>query len=152
MESADFRYEKCVLRATAVSIGNLIRLRRSRLMLAGGGRSLQIDLVGVCWAFHVSDTVESRESDAASPIEPALPQFFGTYCFLGSGQDHGRWSLRALASNVLEALQIVKPDTVIRWYRFGFWAYWRWSGEPVRPALGHRLLTIAFALLRDGRS
>jgi hypothetical protein len=33
--------------------------------------------------------------------------------------------LYALAPNILGALQIVKPDTVIRWHRAGFRVYWR---------------------------
>jgi hypothetical protein len=47
--------------------------------------------------------------------------------------------LYALAPNVLDALEIVKPDTVIRWHRAGFRTYWRWgsrsrSGRPRTPA------------------
>ena len=38
-------------------------------------------------------------------------------------------SLYALAPNVLNALQIAKPDTVIRWHRAGFRAYWRWKSR-----------------------
>jgi hypothetical protein len=37
--------------------------------------------------------------------------------------------LYALSPNVLKALQIVKPDTVIRWHRAGFRAYWRWKSR-----------------------
>lgn len=37
--------------------------------------------------------------------------------------------LYALAPNVLDALKIVKPDTVIRWHRAGFRAYWRWKSR-----------------------
>jgi transposase InsO family protein len=37
--------------------------------------------------------------------------------------------LYALAPGVLAALQIVKPDTVIRWHRAGFRAYWRWKSR-----------------------
>jgi hypothetical protein len=45
----------------------------------------------------------------------------------------------ALAPNVLEALKIVKPETVLRWDRAGFRAYWRWKarsrgGRPSIPA------------------
>ena len=44
-----------------------------------------------------------------------------------------------LAPNVLEALKIVKPETVLRWHRAGFRAYWRWKarsrgGRPRIPA------------------
>jgi hypothetical protein len=30
----------------------------------------------------------------------------------------------------LDALKIVKPETVIRWHRAGFRAYWRWKSRP----------------------
>ena len=42
------------------------------------GRSLQIDLVGGCWAIPVSDILASRESDASAPTECAPPQVSGT--------------------------------------------------------------------------
>ena len=38
--------------------------------------------------------------------------------------------LYALVPSVLDALQIVKPDTVIRWHRAGFRAYWRRKSGP----------------------
>src|SRR5207342_2309927 len=37
--------------------------------------------------------------------------------------------LYRLAPGVLDALKIVKPDTVIRWHRMGFRAYWRWKSK-----------------------
>jgi transposase InsO family protein len=37
--------------------------------------------------------------------------------------------LYRLAPSVLDALQIVKPETVIRWHRAGFRAYWRWKSR-----------------------
>jgi hypothetical protein len=42
------------------------------------------------------------------------------------------------APGVLDALKIVRPETVIRWHRAGFRAYWRWkprprSGRPKTP-------------------
>jgi hypothetical protein len=40
--------------------------------------------------------------------------------------------LYALAPSVLAVLQIVKPDTVIRWHRAGFRAYWRWKSRIAR--------------------
>jgi transposase InsO family protein len=38
--------------------------------------------------------------------------------------------LYGLAPGVVEALKIVKPETVIRWHRAGFRAYWRWKSRP----------------------
>jgi hypothetical protein len=35
--------------------------------------------------------------------------------------------LYRLALGVLDALKIVRPETVIRWHRAGFGAYWRWK-------------------------
>jgi transposase InsO family protein len=37
--------------------------------------------------------------------------------------------LYALVPSILDALQIVKPNTVIRWHRAGFRAYWRWKSR-----------------------
>jgi hypothetical protein len=38
--------------------------------------------------------------------------------------------LYRLAPGVLDALKIVTPETVIRWHRTGFRAYWRWKSRP----------------------
>ena len=32
-----------------------------------------------------------------------------------------------------QALVIVKPDTVLRWHRYGFRLYWRWKSRPRGP-------------------
>src|SRR5262245_34871449 len=41
-----------------------------------------------------------------------------------------------LAPGVLDALKIIRPETVIRWHRAGFRAYWHWKSRPLggRPA------------------
>jgi hypothetical protein len=46
-------------------------------------------------------------------------------------------ALYRLAPDVLDALKIVRPETVIRWHRAGFRAYWRWKSRPRggRPAV-----------------
>ena len=38
--------------------------------------------------------------------------------------------LYRLAPAVLDALKILKPETLIRWHRAGFRAYWRWKARP----------------------
>jgi hypothetical protein len=38
--------------------------------------------------------------------------------------------LYRLAPDVVNALKILTPDTVIRWHRAGFRAYWRWKSRP----------------------
>jgi len=47
--------------------------------------------------------------------------------------------LYRLSPKVLDALKIFQPETVIRWHRAGFRAYWRWrsgprGGRPKTPA------------------
>jgi hypothetical protein len=32
--------------------------------------------------------------------------------------------------SILEALTIVRPETVVRWHRVGFRCYWRWKSRP----------------------
>jgi hypothetical protein len=56
--------------------------------------------------------------------------FVGLYCF---------------SPKVLDALKILKPETVLRWHRAGFRAYWRWKsrscgGRPKTPADARRLI------------
>ena len=53
--------------------------------------------------------------------------------------------LYRLAPDVLDALKIVRPETVIRWHRAGFRAYWRWksiprSGRPKTPLETRQLI------------
>jgi len=38
--------------------------------------------------------------------------------------------LSSLAPSTLNALTIVKPETVVRWHRAGFRSYWRWKSRP----------------------
>ena len=38
--------------------------------------------------------------------------------------------LYRLAPRVLEALKIIRPETLMRWHRAGFRAYWRWKSRP----------------------
>ena len=39
-------------------------------------------------------------------------------------------ALYRMAPGVLDALKILKPQTVIRWHRAGFRTYWRWKSRP----------------------
>ncbi|MGA8155260.1 MAG: hypothetical protein WB822_03405, partial [Rhodoplanes sp.] len=40
--------------------------------------------------------------------------------------------LYRLFPNLRDALAVVRPETVIRWHRAGFRAYWRWRSRPRR--------------------
>ena len=53
--------------------------------------------------------------------------------------------LYRLAPTIINALTIVKPETVIKWHRAGFKLYWRWKsrrrgGRPVVPLEVRRLI------------
>jgi transposase InsO family protein len=38
--------------------------------------------------------------------------------------------LYRLAPRVLDALKIIRPETLLRWHRAGFQTYWRWKSRP----------------------
>jgi hypothetical protein len=38
--------------------------------------------------------------------------------------------LYRLTPGVLEALKIIRPETLLRWHRAGFRVYWRWKSRP----------------------
>src|SRR5450830_973700 len=53
--------------------------------------------------------------------------------------------LYRLFPRVCDALAIIKPDTIIRWHRAGFRAYWRWKsrrrgGRPTVPPETRKLI------------
>jgi hypothetical protein len=50
------------------------------------------------------------------------------------------WMTRLMPS-LLDLTQIVRPETVLRWHRVGFRAYWRWKsrGRPGRPKIDREL-------------
>ncbi len=53
--------------------------------------------------------------------------------------------LYRLLPGVLDALKIIRPETLMRWHRAGFQAYWRWKsrprgGRPKTPADIRRLI------------
>ena len=52
--------------------------------------------------------------------------------------------LARLVPAILDAVIVVKPETVLRWHRKGFRAYWRWrSRNPGgRPPIGSDLRTL----------
>src|SRR6266545_2536135 len=43
--------------------------------------------------------------------------------------------------SLLDLSRVVRPDTILRWHRAGFRAYWRWKsrGQPGRPKIGREL-------------
>jgi Integrase core domain len=61
---------------------------------------------------------------------------------------HLRWVDRALfvwlyrrCPRILDAITIVRPETVVRWHRMGFAAYWRWRSRSLggRPRISKEL-------------
>jgi hypothetical protein len=53
--------------------------------------------------------------------------------------------LYRLTPGMLDALKIMRPETLMRWHRAGFRAYWRWKsrprgGRPTTPADIRRLI------------
>jgi hypothetical protein len=63
------------------------------------------------------------------------------------GRPHFRWVDRALfiwlyrrCPRILNAITVVRPETVLRWHRMGFAAYWRWKSRSPggRPRIAKR--------------
>jgi hypothetical protein len=50
------------------------------------------------------------------------------------------WLYRLFPS-ILNAIEVIRPETLIRWHRRGFRAYWRWKSRPGvgRPQLDGEL-------------
>src|SRR5580692_9965354 len=60
-------------------------------------------------------------------------------------QTFSAMELYRLAPTVLNALAVLKPDTVIKWHRAGFRSYWRWrsrrrGGRPTLPTEIRKLI------------
>jgi hypothetical protein len=56
---------------------------------------------------------------------------FPSRCIATATRDlrRGR-QLSRVAPEVLDAVKILKPETIIRWHRAGFRAWWRWKSRP----------------------
>jgi hypothetical protein len=61
-----------------------------------------------------------------------------------SAYDPKRTCRELLSDHVVDAIAIVRPETIIRWHRAGFRAYWRWRlRNPVgRPKVSAELRTL----------
>src|SRR5438132_491617 len=52
-----------------------------------------------------------------------------------------RWGLvwvYRIVPDALNAVSLVRPETVIRWHRWGFRAFWRWKSRPRGGRRGSR--------------
>jgi hypothetical protein len=98
-------------------------------MLAGDERSLQTDLVRGDRIVPVTGCVGSRDSCSSAPAQRATPQVPETVGVRLCRPPGICWSYR-LSLGALNALTILKPETVIRRHRAGFRAHWRWKSRP----------------------
>ena len=55
--------------------------------------------------------------------------------------------------NLLNLSRVVRPDTILRWHRAGFRAYWRWKsrGQPGRPKISRELRELVRQMSRENR-
>ena len=96
-------------------------MKSNRAMLLVDERCLQPDLLGADRIVPVASIAASRDLDASSSSAATLIAAATNLVFAG---------LYRLAPGVLDALKNVGPETVIRWHRAGFRAYWRWKSRP----------------------
>jgi hypothetical protein len=62
------------------------------------------------------------------------------------------WMTR-LWPDLLSLSRVVRPDTILRWHRAGFRAYWRWRsrGRPGRPKISSELRELIRQMSRENR-
>jgi hypothetical protein len=62
------------------------------------------------------------------------------------------WMTR-LWPSLLNLTRVVQPDTILRWHRTGFRAYWRWKsrGQPGRPRINCELRELIRQMSRENR-
>jgi hypothetical protein len=60
------------------------------------------------------------------------------------------WTTR-LRPSLLNLTRVVRPDTILRWHRAGFRAYWRWKsrGQPGRPRISSDLRELIRRMSRE---
>jgi hypothetical protein len=53
--------------------------------------------------------------------------------------------------NLLDLSRVVQPDTILRWHRAGFRAFWRWKsrGRPGRPRVNRELVDLIRRISRE---
>jgi hypothetical protein len=61
------------------------------------------------------------------------------------------WLYRLFPS-ILSVIRIVRPETVIRWHRRGFQAYWRWKSRPVSEIYAWFTEGFDTAALKDAKA
>src|SRR5215217_2941862 len=62
------------------------------------------------------------------------------------------WMTR-LWPSLLSLSRVVRPDTILRWHRAGFRAYWRWKSrrQPGRPKISSELRELIRRMSRENR-
>jgi hypothetical protein len=62
------------------------------------------------------------------------------------------WLIR-LWPSLIGLARVVQPDTILRWHRSGFRAYWRWKscGQPGRPRVSHELRDLIRQMSKDNQ-
>ena len=106
-------------------------------MLPSDDRSLQADFLNARRPDASASNTGGRDLGASAADQrfaarrsgKAVLWYFNRLIFVG---------LYRLFPKACDALVIVKPDTIIRWHRAGFRAYWRWKlrrrgGRPTVP-------------------
>src|SRR6516164_1596991 len=53
--------------------------------------------------------------------------------------------------SILQAVTIIRPETLVRWHRAGFRGYWRWKSRPLggRPQIGPELRVLIQRMSRE---
>jgi hypothetical protein len=115
----------------AVTTANSKRLTATanRLILAADERSLQVDLVRLDWSVPAAGCVGAEILVLRHQLNLLRRKSPKRLAF-GDVDRLVFTALYHVAPGVLDALKILKPQTVIRWHCAGFRTYWRWKSRP----------------------
>jgi hypothetical protein len=86
---------------------------------------------------EVKTPAQNRESCSPPSVEHSAPAGIAAHAAVQCGSAGIRLALSPL-SKLVDAVAIIRPETVIRWHRQGFRAFWRWKsrcrgGRPTIP-------------------
>jgi hypothetical protein len=104
------------------------RKRRKKAVPVVGAVGVSLSLAGGASAATAVATADMPSRDSILPQITLSEEEIA---------DVSLWADRALLiwlyrrySRILSAITIVRPETVVRWHRMGFVAYWRWKSGP----------------------
>ena len=115
--------------AVSISLQRLFDLSGRVVLLTGSARGLGFEMARLLARAGAHVIVNGRDPERLRRQHRGRPQL--------SSLDRLLWVwLYRIWPQVIDAMVLVKPTTVIQWHRKGFRLFWRWRSRPGRPKIG----------------